>query len=71
MSFTDALLWFPLNATIPLAPKQKKSSSRSYCVTLSYLNNAPKMIEKLLLNIAHLEIISKFNKMDTFLHIRY
>jgi hypothetical protein len=29
------------------------------------------MIEKLLLNIAHLEIISKFNKMDTFLHIRY
>jgi hypothetical protein len=29
------------------------------------------MIEKLLLNIAHLKIFSKVNKMDTFLHIRY
>ncbi len=71
MSFTNALLWFFSNATIPLAPKQKKSSLKSYCVTLWYLNNAPKMIEKLLLNIAHLKIFSKVNKMDTFLHIRY
>jgi hypothetical protein len=29
------------------------------------------MIEKLLLNIAHLKIFSKVNQMDTFLHIRY